>query len=223
MPIFQETRPKERDDVRKRTLSPDDVAFLKELQRVLNTQDPMGQADPKFWVVKGSRSYAMEPDECMGKPDHYEIYDVDTDEVIAKDYRGLTDAINEKAPFLNATATDNSIKLVDIKETDTSQGLPYRMFIGNDLDHEELTSMLGTIFGATVAVRAVIKEPCVYPNTMFLTHEGCARHLRDYGYNYSKDAHAYAMTADRSPEYEHLLRIIRTVDWGMLPTKESEA
>lgn len=55
------------------------------------------------------------------------------------------------------------------------------------------------------------KNDIIYPNIMFLTHKECENHLRKYGYNYSEDAHAYAMTAYRSPEVETLLNILETV------------
>ena len=47
---------------------------------------------------------------------------------------------------------------------------------------------------------------------MFLTHKECEEHLKEYGYNYSEDAHAYAMTAQRSPEVETLLNILESVE-----------
>lgn len=64
------------------------------------------------------------------------------------------------------------------------------------------------------------KVDIIYPNTMFLTHKECEEHLKEYGYNYSKDAHAYAMTAQRSPEVETLLNILESVDWDSVNFKE---
>ena len=62
----------------------------------------------------------------------------------------------------------------------------------------------------------------VVPDTLFLTHKACEDHLRKYGYNYRKDAHAYAMTAIRSPQFEKLIKLLQTVDWAALATERRE-
>lgn len=64
------------------------------------------------------------------------------------------------------------------------------------------------------------KVDIIYPDSMFLTHKECENHLRKYGYNYSEDAHAYAMTAYRSPEVETLLNLLETVDWDSVNLKD---
>lgn len=71
-----------------------------------------------------------------------------------------------------------------------------------------------------VEIGSYEKDDIIYPNIMFLTHKECENHLRKYGYNYSEDAHAYAMTAYRSPEVETLLNILETVDWDSVNFKE---
>lgn len=216
MAIFQETHPKEKDDVEKHAISPADVEFLQNLQHVLNTQDNMGQADPKFWVIKGSKYYETDYNPYNDvEPDHYELYIVCTGDVIATTHEELAAAINEKAPFLKATAeNDHYIRFVNFEE-DTGGAEPYITFIGS-IANEDLITMLDDIFEMNVDVRAIERTDYVYPDTFFLTHEDCEEHLRRYGYNYSDDAHAYAMTAQRSPRYERLLEILKTVDWSEL-------
>lgn len=54
MAIFQETKRHE-DTIRKQPITADDIQFLRRLQTELNTQDNMGNADPVFWVIKGSK------------------------------------------------------------------------------------------------------------------------------------------------------------------------
>lgn len=112
MAYYQSTTP--HDDVTpRRPLTQDDIAFLTELQTLLNTQDNMGQADPRFWVIKDSQ---------------------------------------------------------------------------------------------------------LCPDTLFLTHDDAENHLRKYEHNYRGNAHAFAMTAIRSPRVETLWKLLQTVDFQALAT-----
>lgn len=216
MARFQETHDRQEDTIQKHGITAADVEFIKDLQRILNTQDSMGQADPKFWVIKGSRYYETDYNPYSDvEPDHYELYIVCTGDVIATTHEELAAAINEKAPFLKATAENGHyVRFVNFEE-DAGETEPYVTFVGS-IANEDLIAMLDDIFEMNVDVRAIERTDCVYPDTFFLTHEDCDEHLRRYGHNYSDDAHAYAMTAQRSPRYERLLEIIRTVDWSGL-------
>ena len=40
------------DAVVKEKLSNDDIKFLKELQKELNTEDNVGTANPRYWVIR---------------------------------------------------------------------------------------------------------------------------------------------------------------------------
>lgn len=60
-------------------------------------------------------------------------------------------------------------------------------------------------------------------NAVFLTHAACEDHLRKYGYNYQPDAHAYAMHADRCPEFEQLLDILQSVNWTDVASTEQRS
>ena len=63
-------------------------------------------------------------------------------------------------------------------------------------------------------VRYIEHRHHVYQDTLFLTHKEAEDHLRKFGYNYDPTAHAFAMTAHRSPEIEKLLQILQQVDWS---------
>ncbi len=57
-------------------------SFLKDLQHELNTQDTVGQADPRFWVVMCSKY-----EECSeDRADKYALYDSDYDLLGYLDY-----------------------------------------------------------------------------------------------------------------------------------------
>ena len=55
MAIFQDNE-HHTDETVRRTFTPADRVFLQALQKELNTQSNMGNADPVFWVLKGTQS-----------------------------------------------------------------------------------------------------------------------------------------------------------------------
>ena len=44
-----------KDEIEKHQITKDEIEFLKNLQTELNTQDNVGQADPRFWVINSWR------------------------------------------------------------------------------------------------------------------------------------------------------------------------
>lgn len=65
MAIYHKTLKYHEDQTQKRDLTQEDIQFLLELQKEMNTQDTTGTADPRYWVIKGSETYRndLEPDE----------------------------------------------------------------------------------------------------------------------------------------------------------------
>lgn len=52
--------------IEKHKLTEEERKFLRELQKELNTQDTIGQADPRFWVIKGTEKiFGMEDGEIQ--------------------------------------------------------------------------------------------------------------------------------------------------------------
>ena len=47
------------DETVRRNFTPADRVFLQALQKELNTQSSMGNADPVFWVLKGTQSVVV--------------------------------------------------------------------------------------------------------------------------------------------------------------------
>lgn len=189
MARFQETTTHD-DTVEKRPLSPDDVRFLAELQHALNTQDTMGQADPRFWVIAQSKEVPAP----SGMAERHFAVDADGEQY--NSIKELSERAKETIGADAAWIVSSCVGLDDaVEEINTNP---------------ELSSMPGIPFSmaSVMSVREIVKD------TMFLTHADCEDHLRKYGYNYEPDAHAFAMTAHRSPCVEKLLGIIRSVDWG---------
>ena len=54
MAIYHKTLQYHEDTTEKRSLNDEDIKFLMELQKEMNTQDTTETAEPRFWVIKGS-------------------------------------------------------------------------------------------------------------------------------------------------------------------------
>ena len=63
------------DTVEKEKLTKEDITFLKDLQKELNTEDTVGTASPRFWVIKQpERIYHVDKDEA----EHYMFIEKDS-------------------------------------------------------------------------------------------------------------------------------------------------
>lgn len=210
MAIFQETHPLPMDPIAKRPLTPNDIEFLKELQHELNTQDSMGNRAPRFWVIKESR------EACVHKDDNYDFIII-TDNESGEEIQTM----NELFDLLTRITADRSYPYLIEKNHDgnivvTNTDTDYTDVIRSITD--ETAYILNGLTGENdrFTTNFVSKEPCIVPDTLFLTHRACEEHLKKYGYNYTSDAHAYAMTADRSPEFETLLNLLQRIDLEQL-------
>lgn len=213
MAIFQTTHPKERDVTEKHGITVDEIRFLKKLQHELNVQDSMGNRDPRFWVIRQSKDTLVAQDT---EPFDYDYVALGDENDLSKNIGNL----DELFDVIKELADDGSYQygvdragdgIIITNEDDGST------FVIRNIT-EETAALLDDMAGDTgrFHVNYMATNEYVVPDTLFLTHESCEKHLRRYGYNYEPDAHAYAMTADRSPEYEALIRLLRTVDFEIL-------
>lgn len=224
MAIFQDNE-HHADKTVRRTFTPADRVFLQALQKELNTQSSMGNADPVFWVLKGTQSVvtgdSMNADEIL-----LTLTESNTD------YGTLTEVHEALQPGqpLFQLLQKNGIEPSEIEIITHTAGTVkwnvLRMTLGQMDDNHKMGYLCRYMEDVWEALRdaglsddqiglTYMKNiPYIYPNTLFLTHYDAQEHLRKYGYNYSPDTHAYAMTAGRSPRVEQLLNIIRTVDWN---------
>ncbi len=201
MKIFSSKR--HDDTVSKRALTEEDICFLKDLQKEMNEQDHFGQADPRFWVIKGTeRIWGSEDgDPCICRPDGEPLTGWE-------EYRDLIDETVKKLYGSEGCEAKlckgNYIEVyVDGEETDT-------LFYVDDVaewlkEHD-------------VDARASTYEDVgrVYPDTLFLTYRDACEHLKANYYHYSDDAYPYAMTAWRDPTCEKLWKILQEADWDTI-------
>lgn len=91
MAKYHENLKYHKDTVKKRALREDDVQFLLKLQKEMNTQDTLYQADPRFWVIQGrKKEYGIED----GYEDGTDLVDSDG-YTVATDLNSATEYIKE--------------------------------------------------------------------------------------------------------------------------------
>lgn len=209
------------DEIVKHKISLDELKFFDDLQKELNTQDHVSQADPRFWVIKGTEKIYRGDD-----ADGFELYDPDCCDTLAEDTRGICEYINENLlQDINNERLEGEEFAVEFEEgLFGSEKIVVTWSDGGDeecREREELTDIdeIKTWLdeqGCNYEVISYKIIPKIYENTMFLTQKDAEDHLRSNDYHYSEDAHTYAMTAWRSPRVEMLIKILQGVDWKVL-------
>lgn len=207
-------------------LTKEDFDFLIELQHEMLTQDHVSQAAPRFWVVAGTRrEYRGSEYGCDG-----EVLIHDTEEVAdgleeAVEYflENYADEMEQENITITSGTLANSYKVLKIDPTVNKEDEEY--IEGEEIYFEaDLIQTIDELLEAMIDVDIIdnnglydsasyTNEHYRYPDTMFLTNRSCKRHIELNHYHYSADAHSYAMTAWRSPEVEHLWKILDVIDW----------
>ena len=194
-----------------RSITEKDVKFLQSLQNEMLTQDTVCQADPRFWVVRGTvREYNIEE----GFEDGEELVNVDG-EMIAENMKELFEYIT------NDTDLEKEYDIVYHKENEIIEMVSKDIF-------DKYTYYISSIsefakeFGYEMDVHLIRykEEDKIFENTMFLTNRECEEHIRANYYHYPNDAHSYSMTAWRSPQVEKLYKILQEVDWNNLSVNQ---
>lgn len=196
------------DVTEKRALIAEDIMFLAELQKELNTQPNMGNADPLYWGIAQTKETPTSEDYS----DSAVITDTDGD-IVARSLKELAGYLDStevmgvsKCPYFNGSCTVH----FDGGDTEGCYSMSDVIEALKDRGIEDLE------------IKYIRQETEVVRDEIFLTHKDCEEHLEKYGYNYRPEAHAFAMTAVRSPRYEKLLKLIRTVDWSRLAVYGTE-
>lgn len=201
------------DDIEKHRITDEEISFLKELQKEMNTQDNVSQANPRFWVIKGTEKLYNVEDE-----DGFELYDKDDCETVADNMKEILEFI--KNDLLEDICSDSGVEYkLSLQEGIFNDSILVQWLEDEYEEEEELETQEDVAnwikkFGYDeyeVITYKII--PKIYENTMFLTQEDAENHLKSNDYHYSDDAHTYAMTAWRSPRVEKLVGILQKVDW----------
>lgn len=212
MAYFHEYLEYHEDTKEKRELTNEDLDFLIALQKEMNTQDTVCQADPRFWVIKGSKQVftGEEYGEEMSLLDSGN--DIVVDKITLETFvkwiqEEFSDDLDDNNIFFNAT------------------GNGYVSFSSNKLDFEKIIFDVNELLEEMQELEIIPEEyqvvyynmrEYIYPDTMFLTQKAAAEHLKKNYYHYSNDAHTFAMTSWRSPETEKLWEILEEIDFEKL-------
>lgn len=170
----------------------DGLDFLEHLKHEMLTQDTVGQADPRFWVVmQTKRVFGIESD-----------YDI-TGTVIA----------SKEDPDICCETDMNSIYefLTDDLDINCDYGEGIIHVIDDDEDLTDLDEVMDYL-GDDYYLVNYRDEDEIVKDTFFLTKDECEKHIKNNSYHYNKP-HSYAMTAWRSPQVEKLYKIIQNTDW----------
>lgn len=207
MAIYHKTLQYHEDTTEKRSLNDNDIKFLMGLQKEMNTQDTTGTAEPRFWVIKGSKRVEDNED-----PTDFDVYTgCDCKGIGAED---VMQYINEQI-FADLNGDEEYKMVVD----DAGQLKIVSREEGEVFEYETLEEMNEFFFDGGWGNTRLIGysyESVIYPNTMFLTEKEAREHLERNHYHYSPDAHTYCMSAWRAPEVERLWKILREVKWDEL-------
>lgn len=209
MARFQKTE-RRPDETPRRMFTQADAEFLAGLQHELNTQDTMGNRDPRFWIIRQSRQVPCGKDEADGVA----IIQDSACETVATDMDGFVRHLADRYEKWNFKAEPKAAGTWSVSVASMAGEEFSDDWVSSPEDMIELLESAGIRDYEAAYSRTEAED---VPNTLFLTHAACEDHLRKYHYNYEPDAHAYAMTAVRSPEFERLVAILQTVRWDQVP------
>ncbi|MGF7010659.1 hypothetical protein M2146_001183 [Lachnospiraceae bacterium PF1-22] len=198
-----------KDTVKKHKITKEELEFLMQLQKEMNTQDHVCQADPRYWVIKGTiREYG-----------------------IAEGYEYGSELCSEDGVLIGETVKEVGEYIVeDLLEGINMDGVERSLQVGDDYikattgsgdEQEEATlaclediaEWLTEASGYEYNVFNYRNQEKIYENTLFFTQKAAEEHLKANHYHYPENAHTYAMTGHRSPEVETMWKIIQQVDW----------
>lgn len=198
------------DTVAKEKLSNDDIKFLKELQKEINTEDNVGTANPRYWVIRQpERIYHLDEDEA----DYYVFIDE------CDKYELTLEDLKDKLEFL----CDDNLKSVEVKDG----VLTFEYFdewleeveeykVDYDNYYTDGKDKILELLESDVSVAYYKEVDATVDNCMFLTQIDAENHLRANDYHYHEKARTYCMCGWRSPRFERLIKILSKTDFDSM-------
>lgn len=198
------------DTVVKEKLSNDDIKFLKELQKELNTEDNVGTATPRYWVIRQpERIYHLDEDEA----DYYVFIDE------CDKYELTLEDLKDKLEYL----CDDNLKSVEVKDG----VLTFEYFdewledveeykVDYDNCYIDGRDKILELLESDVSVAYYKEVDATVDNCMFLTQIDAENHLRANDYHYHEKARTYCMCGWRSPRFERLINILSKTDFDSM-------
>lgn len=177
------------------------VEFLKDLQHEMLTQDTVGQANPRYWVVLDKRKIYTDYER------YYDGEDIMHEgDVIGSTLRELFDYIMEIDDEIDNMVYNEEYDTVEITEED-GEIIIFMIeelinYLCDECDYDK-----GFLY-----IKPYKYEKFIVPDTMFLTLRECTKHIRTNAHHYNNPI-PYEMTAWRSPQVAKLYEILETTDW----------
>lgn len=188
------------EHAQKTALSQEEIAFLMNLQKEMNTQDHLATADPRYWVIRDyKRRYGKE----LKSVDGYCFYDKCHNTKIAE-AESLSDALDEaKEYFIENHADCFTIGDFDTEdETDTN--------VITDLFINALRK-----YGFD-GIELLEYEEIAVDSQIFFSHKAAEEYLEKFHYHYTSKAHTYCDCALYNDEMTQLVNILHKADFSLL-------
>lgn len=198
------------DAVVKEKLSSNDIKFLKELQKEINTEDNAGTASPRYWVIRQpERIYHLDEDEA----DYYVFIDE------CDKYELTLEDLKDKLEFL----CDDNLKNVEVKDG----VLTFEYFdewleeveeykVDYDNYYTDGKYKILELLESDVSVAYYKEVDATVDNCMFLTQIDAENHLRANDHHYHEKARTYCMCGWRNPRFERLIKILSKTDFDSM-------
>lgn len=198
------------DTVVKEKLSNDDIKFLKELQKELNTEDNVGTASPRYWVIRQpERIYNLDEDEAnyymfIDEYDHQELSLDDLKVMLEDTDDDNLKSVEVKDGVLTFEYFDKYLEKIETYDIDFNN----LYTDGRDKILELLEFEVRVIYYSELDVTV--------DNCMFLTQIDAENHLRANDYHYHEEARTYCMHGWRNPRFERLIKILSKTDFDSI-------
>lgn len=174
-------------------LSSEDIQFLKDLSYELNTQDHVGQANPRFWVIMDTKKVYGYDKEYRGYDGYEVIHDGET----------VADNLDDLLEYLDDIGMEIEI---------TDDGLVKVEGYRCTKDVESIIDLINDALRYNFELVGYVEEEYIVQDTMFLTLREAQDHIKRNYYHYSDKVHPYAMTAWRSPQVDKLIKILSKIN-----------
>ena len=205
------------DTTLKHTITKDEIDFLIELQKELNTQTNDGNAQPIYWVIMDfMRDYNVED----GTP----VLCNAPKQIVLESNKEIADYIKEELDMYVHEYDDYTITLIELLNADEKDENIIKKHIEDGYEHilldmDECEDFLKQ-YESDWEIRHYEKKAFIVNDLMFLTRQSAEDYLKSKGHNHSEDAHTYAMTALYNPVVEKLWKILREVDFSKIKSED---
>ena len=175
-------------------MTKEQIEFLVSLQKELKTQNTVGQADPRFWVVA-----QYEYHNCW-KENAQDTHYCDG-ETTLESFEEVKKHLKDNG-YIDENGYFNQGELESWEDIED-------FHIDSINDYDDLPEYVkNEYYEVPVRQEHVIKQ-----DTMFLTLRECKEHIELNHYHYNDTVHTYAMTAWRSPQVEKLIKLLQEANF----------